>query len=112
MSTGRRGVAWAVLVLLSLGALPGCNRGNSQAQQPQEQASMVLGPEDVVRVDAQELRSGPVLSGTLQARRAATMRAEVQGAVLEMVVEQGQQVKKGQLLARIEDTSLQDQLIA
>ncbi|MFY0526357.1 efflux RND transporter periplasmic adaptor subunit [Archangium gephyra] len=112
MSTGRRGAAWAVLVLLSLGALPGCNRADSQAQQPQEQASVVLGPDDVVRVEPRELRSGPVLSGTLQARRAATMRAEVQGAVLEMVVEQGQQVKKGQLLARIEDNSLQDQLIA
>jgi RND family efflux transporter MFP subunit len=40
------------------------------------------------------------------------MRAEVQGAVLDMVVEQGQKVKKGQLLARIEDNSVQDQLLA
>ncbi|MFY0563402.1 efflux RND transporter periplasmic adaptor subunit [Archangium lansingense] len=111
MSTRRRGAAWGVLVLLGLGVLSGCKRGDSEAQQPQAQA-VVLGPTDVVRVEPQELRSGPVLSGTLQARRAATMRAEVQGAVLEMVVEQGQQVKKGQLLARIEDSSLQDQLIA
>jgi RND family efflux transporter MFP subunit len=92
--------------------LSGCNRGSSQAQQPQEKAPVVLGPDDVVRVEPRELESGPVLSGTLQARRAATMRAEVQGAVLEMVVEQGQKVKKGQLLARIEDTSSQDQLLA
>lgn len=112
VSTGRRGAAWTVLVLLGLGVLSGCERGSPQAQQPQEQAPVVLGPDDVVRVEPRELESGPVLSGTLQARRAATMRAEVQGAVMEMVVEQGQQVKKGQLLARIEDTSLQDQLIA
>jgi RND family efflux transporter MFP subunit len=112
MSTGRRGAAWRVLVLLGLGVLSGCNRGSSQAQQPQEKAPVVLGPDDVVRVEPRELESGPVLSGTLQARRAATMRAEVQGAVMDMVVEQGEQVKKGQLLARIEDTSLQDQLLA
>ncbi len=112
MSTGRRGASWGVLVLLGLGMLSGCNRGSSQAQQPQEKAPVVLGPDDVVRVEPRELESGPVLSGTLQARRAATMRAEVQGAVLEMVVEQGQKVKKGQLLARIEDTSSQDQLLA
>ncbi|HYO53454.1 MAG TPA: efflux RND transporter periplasmic adaptor subunit [Archangium sp.] len=121
MSTGHRWAgwcvpggagAWAVLVLLGLGVLSGCERGGSEAQQPQEQAPVVLGPEDAVRVEPRELRNGPVLSGTLQARRAATMRAEVQGAVLEMVVEQGQQVKKGELLARIEDTSLRDQLIA
>ena len=111
-STGRRGAAWGVLFLLGLGMLSGCKRGNSEAQQSQEQAPVVLGPDDVVRVAPRELRSGPVLSGTLQARRAATMRAEVQGAVLEMVVEQGQEVKKGQLLARIEDTSSQDQLLA
>ncbi|REG33450.1 RND family efflux transporter MFP subunit [Archangium gephyra] len=112
MSTGRRGAAWRVLVLLGLGVLSGCNRESSQAQQPQEKAPVVLGPDDVVRVEPRELESGPVLSGTLQARRAATMRAEVQGAVMEMVVEQGQKVKKGQLLARIEDASSQDQLIA
>jgi RND family efflux transporter MFP subunit len=111
-STGRRGAAWGVLILLGLGMLSGCKQGHSEAQQPQEQAPVVLGPDDVVRVAPRELRSGPVLSGTLQARRAATMRAEVQGAVLEMVVEQGQEVKKGQLLARIEDTSLRDQLLA
>ncbi|WP_375770176.1 efflux RND transporter periplasmic adaptor subunit [Archangium gephyra] len=111
-SQGHRSAAWGVLALLALGAFAGCNPASSQPQQPQAPAPVVLGPEDVARVEPQELRSGPVLSGTLQARRAATMRAEVQGAVLEMVVEQGQQVKKGQLLARIEDSSVQDQFLA
>ncbi|PTL79811.1 efflux RND transporter periplasmic adaptor subunit [Vitiosangium sp. GDMCC 1.1324] len=100
------------LVLLSLVVLSGCKRGGSEVSQAQEQEPVVLGSEDVVRVEQRELRNGPVLSGTLQARRAAAMRAEVQGAVLEMAVEQGQQVKEGQLLARIEDKSSQDQLLA
>ncbi|WNG33023.1 efflux RND transporter periplasmic adaptor subunit [Archangium violaceum] len=111
------------LVLLGLVVFSGCNRGGPevptaqgqpvQGQQAQgQQAPMVLGPEDVVRVEQRQLQNGPVLSGTLQARRAATMRAEAQGAILEMAVEQGQEVKKGQLLARIDDTSLRDQVLA
>ncbi|QRK13699.1 efflux RND transporter periplasmic adaptor subunit [Archangium violaceum] len=106
------------LVLLGLLVFSGCDRGGpevppAQGQQAQgQQAPVVLGPEDVVRVEQRRLRNGPVLSGTLQARRAASMRAEVQGSILEMAVEQGQEVKKGQLLARIEDTSLRDQVLA
>ncbi|WP_239470130.1 efflux RND transporter periplasmic adaptor subunit [Archangium violaceum] len=97
---------------LSLGVLSGCKPGAPEASQPQAQAPVTLGPEDVVRVESRELQEGPVLSGTLQARRAATMRSEAQGAVLEMAVEQGQEVKKGQLLARIQDLSQQDQFLA
>lgn len=113
---GSRSGRGGALVVLCLLVLSGCKQAGSESSpsqgQAQEQAPVVLGPENVVRVEQRELQSGPVLSGTLQARRAAAMRAEVQGAVLEMAVEQGQQVKKGQLLARIEDTSLRDQLIA
>jgi RND family efflux transporter MFP subunit len=73
---------------------------------------VVLGPENVIRVEARTLRSGPVISGTLQARQAATLRAEVAGPVLEVKAEQGQPVRRGALLARISDVALQDQLIA
>lgn len=115
-ASGGWGGRWGALVGLGLLVLSGCKQAGSDAAkaqaQAQQQAPVVLGPEDVVRVEQRELQSGPVLSGTLQARRAAAMRAEVQGAVLEMAVEQGQRVKKGQLLARIEDTSLQNQLLA
>ena len=104
--------ACGFLVVLGVVALAGCQRGDAEVPAPREEAPVVLGPEDVVRVESRELQEGPVLSGTLQARRAATMRAEVQGAVLEMKVEQGQKVKKGQLLARIQDVSQQDQLLA
>ena len=104
--------ACGLLVVLSLVALSGCKPSGAEAPAPQEQAPVVLGPEDMVRVEPRPLQEGPVLSGTLQARRVATMRAEVQGAVLEMAVEQGQKVKKGQLLARIQDVSQQDQLLS
>jgi RND family efflux transporter MFP subunit len=66
----------------------------------------------VARVEPHELESGPVISGSLQARQAATLRAEVGGPVLEVKIQQGQAVKRGQLLARIDDAALQDQLLA
>jgi len=104
--------ACGLLVVLGLVALSGCKPSGAEVPAPQQEAPVVLGPEDVVRVEPRQLQEGPVLSGTLQARRVATMRAEVQGAVLEMAVEQGQKVKKGQLLARIQDVSQQDQLLS
>jgi RND family efflux transporter MFP subunit len=73
---------------------------------------VALGPEDVTRVATRVLESGPLVSGTLEARQRATARAEVGGTVLELNVEQGQSVKKGQVLARIEDATLRDQVIA
>jgi RND family efflux transporter MFP subunit len=73
---------------------------------------VTLGPENVIRIEAKTLQSGPVISGSLQARQAATLRAEVAGPVLEVKADQGQPVKRGALLARLDDVALQDQLIA
>jgi RND family efflux transporter MFP subunit len=97
---------------LALACLVGCNgqRGEPAPQEPE--SAVALGPENVARVEARTLRSGPVISGALRARQAATLRAEVGGPVLEVLAEQGQPVKRGQLLARIDDVALQDQLIA
>lgn len=102
----------AVLVLFGWLSGSGCGRGGAEPAPPQAQTPVAIGAQDAVRVESKLLSDGPALSGTLQARRTAAMRAEVQGAVLEMAVEQGQQVKKGQLLARLDDTTLREQVLA
>ncbi len=107
----RRGLPrgwWALL--LAVAAAPGCKKGEVEAPPPEPVVS--LGPENVTRVQPRTLESGPTVSGTLQARLSATARAEVGGAILEMKAEQGEPVKKGQLLARINDAGLRDQLLA
>ena len=51
--------------------------------------------------------SGPgdlVSSGYVVARRRATVAAEITGRVAEVLVEEGMVVKKGQVLARLDDT--------
>lgn len=108
---GRR--AGAVLGAWVLLCLAGCNGQKGEAAPLEvEAAPITLGPENVIRVESRTLQSGPVISGSLRARQAATLRAEVAGPVLEVKADQGQPVKRGTLLARIDDVALQDQLIA
>jgi RND family efflux transporter MFP subunit len=55
---------------------------------------------------------GPVLdaSGYVTARRQATVSAKITGKVTEVLIEEGQQVKEGDLLARLDDTEAKAQL--
>lgn len=94
-------------------ASAGCSRGSgSAAAQAPVEPVVTLGSENVARAQVRELQSGPGISGTLRARTAAAVRAEVGGTILGVQAEQGQAVKKGQELARIEDATLRDQVIA
>ena len=93
-------------------AVAGCKKDANGAAAPTEEPVVTLGQENVARAEARELQSGPGISGTLQARTAAAVRAEVGGTILDIKAEQGQSVKKGQELARIEAATLRDQLIA
>src|SRR5262249_45393804 len=63
-------------------------------------------------IRSQEIRTGPAISGTLQPERDATIRAEVSGSVVQTLVDQGQRVREGELLARIDDTALHDQVLS
>lgn len=66
----------------------------------------LIGPESLSTVVRRELRSGPLLSGSLQAREKAELVAETSGSVLEVPVELGDSVKRGQVVARIETAGL------
>jgi len=75
-------------------------------------ASVSVGPENVVTVGAGEIRTGPLLSGELRAAREATVRAKMPGSVLEVRAEEGQAVRRGAVIARIEARPLQDALLS
>ena len=75
-------------------------------------AGMLVGPENIFVVKAQEIRTGPSISGTLQPEAQASVRAEVGGAVLQTLAEQGERVRQGQLLARIDDATVRDQMLS
>src|SRR5678816_200083 len=46
-------------------------------------------------------------SGYVVARRQATLTAKIQGKVLEVNFEEGQKVKEGDIVARLDDSNLQ-----
>ena len=67
----------AIVVALTVG-LEGCG-GSAAAEVPPAAPVVTLVPEDIATVDRRELATGPIISGTLTARRHATVRAEVGG---------------------------------
>ena len=90
----------AASILVAAAACKGQPEGSAAAQQPA--AAIPIAPEDAARVVRKLIRTGPRISGSLDPRQRADMRAEAGGQVLEVHAELGQPVKKGQLLARIE----------
>lgn len=83
----------------------GCG-GEEEA--PVEQPPVVLSASDVASVRREAIASGPRIAGTLEPAQKAIIRAEAGGSVLEVNVELGQQVKKGQRLGRIESSGAGD----
>jgi RND family efflux transporter MFP subunit len=100
------------LTALALLALPvgACNTAESPAAANAGPAVIDIGRENVVTVSTAEISVGPLISGDLRAQREATVRAEIGGSVLQVVPEEGQAVRQGQLLARIEARTQQDAL--
>lgn len=88
-----------------------CRRGDANAE-PAANDSVVIGPENIVVVTEQEIRTGPALSGTLTPERDATVRSEISAPVIETLIDQGQHVTAGQLLIRLDDTAIRDQLLS
>lgn len=67
-----------------------------------------------VRANGQGARSDAVLQATgyVTARRMATVSAQITGTLTEVLIDEGFKVKKGQVLARLEDTGLKAGLAA
>ena len=66
----------------------------------------------VARAASQGAGAGSVLdaSGYVTARRQATVSAKITGKVTEVLIEEGQRVREGAVLARLDDTEAQAQL--
>jgi RND family efflux transporter MFP subunit len=88
-------------------AITACN-GDPVPAAPQEQPAVRVGAENIAVVSLQDISTGPLISGTLMAEREAMVRAEAGGSVLEVRVAEGQPVRRGAIIARIEDQALSD----
>ncbi|HEY4304250.1 MAG TPA: efflux RND transporter periplasmic adaptor subunit [Gemmatimonadaceae bacterium] len=97
--------------LVALFAVAGC-KGADESKAASLPSTMLVGPENISVVKAEEIRSGPAISGNITPEEQASVRAEVGGAVLSTTAEQGQAVSKGQTLARIDDATLREAELA
>lgn len=106
-----RAIALAAVALLSVQACKQNDAANAAAAESNATA-MAVGPENIAVVKAEEITSGPALSGSLSPETQATVRSEVSGAVLQTFVEAGSPVHQGQELARIDDSGIRDSYLS
>jgi RND family efflux transporter MFP subunit len=100
---GRRTGLWTVVVLLLVAGLAGGGWYWSQ-----QRLIVPIKTATVVSLSSAGASAGAVLnaSGYVTARRRATVSSKVTGKVLEIFVEEGKAVKKGQVLARLDDSQI------
>jgi RND family efflux transporter MFP subunit len=98
---GRRG--WVAVVVILLFAIVG--GGWFWTQRTQAETVRTAG---VTNAGGSGAAAGSVLdaSGYVTARRRATVSSKVTGKVVEVLVEEGQAVRRGQVLARLDDAQI------
>ena len=99
--------SWAVLAVLSL-ALASCKQKATDTGMAAADPVVLVGRENIAVAKLEELRSGPPISGTLEARTEARVRAEMGGRVERTFADEGQRVREGVLLARLDDSAVRD----
>ena len=71
---------------------------------------LMISPEDLLMVQSNSVSSGPVITGSIQPERKADLRAEVSAVVLQVLKENGDVVKRGDVLVRLDETAIRDSL--
>jgi membrane fusion protein, multidrug efflux system len=108
-----RQLGLAAAVVLCVVSLAGCGKGASgNTPAKEEQAKMLISPEDLLTVSSSALASGPSITGSIEPERRADLRAEVSAVVLAVLKENGDPVKRGDLLVRLDQTAIRDSLTA
>jgi RND family efflux transporter MFP subunit len=111
-------VKWVVIGLVAALLVAGAMRTLSsrqtqkaalQAQQvaQKKQVPVVLNPADLVQAASLELSQGLAISGPLRAVNSAMVKARVAGELRGLSVREGDFVKAGQVIARIDPTETQ-----
>ena len=94
--------------IVLLAALASCGGGEQRPSAAAAPAPVRIGREGVTVLKMEAIRTGPVVSGQLAAAEEATVRAKVGGSIVALAVEEGQTVRRGQVLARLEARDLTD----
>jgi membrane fusion protein (multidrug efflux system) len=101
-----------ILVLAIAAALAACAKRPNDADKKDAKPAVQLSisPEDTLTIQTNALASGPVVTGSVQPERKADLRAEVSAVVLQVLKENGDVVKKGDVLVKLDETAIRDSL--
>ncbi len=110
---------WIALLFLTTGLLTACSKpdaspgsdgAHAAAPAGTTSKTLLLSPEDILTMRSNALVSGPSITGSVQPERRADLRAEVAAVVLQVLKENGDTVRRGDLLVRLDDTAIRDNL--
>lgn len=98
----------AVLLVSALAVLStACKKGESaEAATPDSTPAVTLGANDIATASRTTLRAGVPLSGALTPKISVSVGAPIAEQVAQMLVEEGQAVREGQVIARFRDEVL------
>ncbi|MBI5256629.1 MAG: efflux RND transporter periplasmic adaptor subunit [Burkholderiales bacterium] len=95
---------------LGKGAAGGAKGAASAASAAAAARPLLVSPEDLRTVERSVNGGGPVITGSIQPERRADLRAEVSTVVLQVLKDNGEAVRRGDLLVRLDDQSIRDSL--
>ncbi len=106
--------ATPILTALTLALLlTACSKGGKPEEAKaaaKPAAPLLLAPEDLRQVGQSGLIGAPVITGAIQPARRADLRAEVAAVVLQVAKDNGERVRAGDLIIRLDPTSIRDAL--
>lgn len=105
-------VAAVILVVLGLSVMKALSARKAQqeavvaatAANARAQTVVELAASDIIKVQVNELAQGLPISGTLKAANSAFIKARVSGELQGLTVREGDAVKAGQVIARVDAT--------
>ena len=106
----------AVVAALALAACGKAGEPGAAAPKPAGKAAsgaaavLLLSPEDLRSVTLGGAGGGPVITGSVQPEKRADLRAEVSAVVTQVLKENGDAVRKGDLLIRLDDMAIRESL--
>jgi membrane fusion protein (multidrug efflux system) len=105
-----RKVCLVSVLSLSFVLIAGCGKGPQKDPAKDAPAPLLVSAEDLITLRNNAMTSGPSITGSVEPERRADLRAEVPAVVIAVLKENGDPVKRGDLLVRLDQTSIRDSL--
>lgn len=98
--------------LAGCGKPPPSTESGANTASTKQSAPLLIAPQDLVDIQKAAITLGPIITGSIQPQRRADLRAEVSSVVLQVLKDNGDAVRRGDLLLRLDDTALRESLLS